>query len=147
MRVMTGATWSPRQAQPARRGDGQGGRRPDRCGAVVRVPGILGQYDPFGSADGVLLLVYPNVIAVERQLRLRPADFRLWVCLHEVTHRVQFTANPWLAEHMSRQLALTHDMGEGRRRGGQPAGRRMCAAGGTARASAPRTRVRVACWA
>jgi coenzyme F420 biosynthesis associated uncharacterized protein len=33
--------------------------------------------------------------------------------LHEVTHRVQFRANPWLADHMSRSLAvLTEDVGE-----------------------------------
>jgi coenzyme F420 biosynthesis associated uncharacterized protein len=78
--------------------------------------GILGQYDPFGSGGtggGVLLLVYPNVIAVERQLRLTPKDFRMWVCLHEVTHRVQFRANPWLADHMTSSLAiLTEDAGE-----------------------------------
>lgn len=68
--------------------------------------GILGQYDPFASGGGELLLVYPNVIAVERQLRVVPADFRMWVCLHEVTHRVQFRANPWLADHMSSSLAV-----------------------------------------
>src|SRR5262249_52394927 len=56
--------------------------------------------------QGSLLLVYPNVIAVERQLRVEPSDFRLWVCLHEVTHRVQFTANPWLAGYMSSALGL-----------------------------------------
>ncbi|RWR29804.1 hydrolase, partial [Mycobacterium tuberculosis] len=40
-------------------------------------------------------------------------DFRLWVCLHEVTHRVQFRANPWLADHMSQALAvLTQDAGD-----------------------------------
>ena len=50
--------------------------------------------------------MYPNVIAVERQLQVSPSDFRLWVCLHEVTHRVQFTANPWLAQHMSSTLAV-----------------------------------------
>jgi coenzyme F420 biosynthesis associated uncharacterized protein len=71
--------------------------------------GILGQYDPFATNGGELLLVYPNVIAVERQLRVSPADFRLWVCLHEVTHRVQFKANPWLAEHMARSLAVLTD--------------------------------------
>ncbi len=66
-----------------------------------------------GDRPGQLLLVYPNVIAVERQLRVNPADFRLWVCLHEVTHRVQFRANPWLADHMSESLAaLTDDAGE-----------------------------------
>jgi len=86
-----------------------------QTGAVLAFvsSGILGQYDPFGPDGGELLLVYPNVIAVERQLRLEPYDFRLWVCLHEVTHRVQFRANPWLADHMSRSLAvLTEDGGD-----------------------------------
>ncbi|AGB26100.1 putative hydrolase/uncharacterized protein, coenzyme F420 biosynthesis associated [Mycobacterium sp. JS623] len=86
-----------------------------QTGAVLAFisSGILGQYDPFGLNGGELLLVYPNVIAVERQLRVLPADFRLWVCLHEVTHRVQFRANPWLANHMSQSLAvLTEDGGE-----------------------------------
>jgi coenzyme F420 biosynthesis associated uncharacterized protein len=86
-----------------------------QTGAVLAFisSGILGQYDPFGPNGGELLLVYPNVIAVERQLRVLPADFRLWVCLHEVTHRVQFRANPWLADHMSQSLAvLTEDAGE-----------------------------------
>jgi coenzyme F420 biosynthesis associated uncharacterized protein len=86
-----------------------------QTGAVLAFvsSGILGQYDPFGPDGGELLLVYPNVIAVERQLRVLPADFRLWVCLHEVTHRVQFRANPWLADHMSQSLAvLTEDTGE-----------------------------------
>ena len=86
-----------------------------QTGAVLAFisSGILGQYDPFATGGGKLLLVYPNVIAVERQLRVLPKDFRLWVCLHEVTHRVQFTANPWLADHMSQALAiLTKDAGE-----------------------------------
>jgi len=86
-----------------------------QTGAVLAFvsSGILGQYDPFGPNGGQLLLVYPNVIAVERQLRVLPADFRLWVCLHEVTHRVQFRANPWLADHMSHALAvLTEDASE-----------------------------------
>ncbi|WP_052429158.1 zinc-dependent metalloprotease [Mycolicibacterium rufum] len=87
-----------------------------QTGAVLAFvsSGILGQYDPFGGGDGgELLLVYPNVIAVERQLRVNPADFRMWVCLHEVTHRVQFRANPWLAGHMSGALAvLTEESAE-----------------------------------
>lgn len=80
-----------------------------QLGAVLAfiASGILGQYDPFGAAEaGNLLLVYPNVLAVERQLRVEPADFRLWVCLHEVTHWMQFTANPWLAGYMSQALAV-----------------------------------------
>jgi coenzyme F420 biosynthesis associated uncharacterized protein len=87
-----------------------------QTGAVLAFvsAGILGQYDPFAAAkEGCLLLVYPNVIAVERQLRIEPADFRLWVCLHEVTHRVQFTANRWLSDYMSQALALlTRDAGD-----------------------------------
>ncbi len=86
-----------------------------QTGAVLAFvsSGILGQYDPFATGGGELLLVYPNVIAVERQLRVNPADFRMWVCLHEVTHRVQFRANPWLADHMTGALAvLTEDAGE-----------------------------------
>ena len=86
-----------------------------QTGAVLAFvsSGILGQYDPFAAGGGELLLVYPNVIAVERQLRVAPADFRMWVCLHEVTHRVQFRANPWLAELMSDSLAVLTDDGGG----------------------------------
>ncbi|GAA4737508.1 zinc-dependent metalloprotease [Gordonia alkaliphila] len=79
---------------------------------------ILGQYDPFSIDDetgeaGRLLLVAPNILAAERQLRAVPSDFRLWVCLHEVTHRVQFSANPWLAGYMQENVAtLTDDAGE-----------------------------------
>jgi len=86
-----------------------------QTGAVLAFvsSGILGQYDPFADGGGELLLVYPNVIAVERQLRVDPKDFRMWVCLHEVTHRVQFRANPWLADHMSNALGvLTEDAGD-----------------------------------
>ena len=80
---------------------------------------ILGQYDPFtvgsgGESDpGVLMLVAPNIIAVERTLKVVPSDFRLWVCLHEVTHRVQFSANPWLRNYMQDNIEiLTTDAGE-----------------------------------
>ena len=57
---------------------------------------VLGQFDPFHEPSGRLLLVAPNIVHVERELGVDPTDFRLWVCLHEETHRVQFTANPWL---------------------------------------------------
>ncbi|HEX2286230.1 MAG TPA: zinc-dependent metalloprotease, partial [Mycobacterium sp.] len=101
MRVMTGGADSPKSLIAGRITGAQ-------TGAVLAFvsSGILGQYDPFGPDGGELLLVYPNVIAVERQLRVQPYDFRLWVCLHEVTHRVQFRANPWLADHMKRSLAV-----------------------------------------
>ena len=65
-------------------------------------PKVLGQFDPFypGDPGGRLLLVAPNVVEVERQLGVDANDFRLWVCLHEETHRVQFTAVPWLRPYL-----------------------------------------------
>src|SRR5438477_3574289 len=72
---------------------------------------VLGQFELFGPppADGVpggrLTLVAPNIVAAERALAVDPDDFRLWVCLHEVTHRTQFAAAPWLHEHVRSLLA------------------------------------------
>jgi len=64
---------------------------------------VLGQFDPFhdaGGAAGRLLLVAPNIVNAERELSVDQHDFRLWVCLHEETHRVQFTAVPWMRDHL-----------------------------------------------
>ncbi|KRC64991.1 coenzyme F420 biosynthesis-associated protein [Aeromicrobium sp. Root236] len=65
---------------------------------------VLGQFDPFwdgpNGEGGRLLLVAPNIVQAERQLDVDPHDFRLWVCLHEETHRVQFTAVDWMRAHM-----------------------------------------------
>jgi len=60
---------------------------------------VLGQYEVFSGEPGQLLLVAPNIVEVERRLAADPRDFRLWVCLHEVTHRTQFTAVPWMRGH------------------------------------------------
>ena len=70
---------------------------------------VLGQFDPFFAPHGRLLLVAPNIVHVERDLGVDPHDFRLWVCLHEETHRVQFTANPWLGEHLMAQMNAVAD--------------------------------------
>ena len=66
---------------------------------------VLGQFDPFHDPYGRLLLVAPNIVHVEREIDADPADFRLWVCLHEETHRVQFTAVPWMREHLFAQMS------------------------------------------
>jgi coenzyme F420 biosynthesis associated uncharacterized protein len=69
---------------------------------------VLGQFDPFHEAPGEhgrLLLVAPNIVHVERELDVDPDDFRLWVCLHEETHRVQFTAVEWMRDYLSSELA------------------------------------------
>ena len=100
---------------------------------------VLGQYDLLlgDRADGgdVVYLVGPNLLSLERRFGFPPGEFRLWVLLHELTHRAQFTGVPWLAPHFSglveraltlaepdaRQLAgaaraLMQDRAEARRR-------------------------------
>jgi coenzyme F420 biosynthesis associated uncharacterized protein len=71
---------------------------------------VLGQYElfpPYGTDaahPGRLLLVVPNIVSAEREMEVDPRDFRLWVCLHEETHRVQFGAVPWLRDHMMSEI-------------------------------------------
>jgi len=67
---------------------------------------VLGQYDVFlpPDDDGLLYFVGPNVIEVERRFALAPRDFRFWVAVHEVTHRVQFGATAWLKPYLARHI-------------------------------------------
>ncbi|MEU6707185.1 zinc-dependent metalloprotease [Streptomyces wuyuanensis] len=75
---------------------------------------VLGQYETFApptrelpgapGSGGRLLLVAPNIVHVERELDVDPHDFRLWVSLHEETHRTQFTAVPWLRDHLEGEI-------------------------------------------
>lgn len=80
---------------------------------------VLGQYDlPMPGPDqaassngetplpvrahgeGTVWYVVPNIVATERRHRFRPADFRLWIALHETAHRRQFRGVPWLPGHI-----------------------------------------------
>jgi coenzyme F420 biosynthesis associated uncharacterized protein len=80
---------------------------------------VLGQYDlpmpgpdqaasPNGDGalavrahgEGTVWYVVPNIVATERRHRFRPGDFRLWIALHETTHRRQFRGVPWLPGHI-----------------------------------------------
>jgi coenzyme F420 biosynthesis associated uncharacterized protein len=72
---------------------------------------VLGQYELFTPKDAQpqLLLVAPNIVEVEHRLAVNSSDFRLWVCLHEETHRVQFTAVPWLGPWLREQISSTLD--------------------------------------
>jgi coenzyme F420 biosynthesis associated uncharacterized protein len=36
---------------------------------------------------------------------VNPHDFRRWVCLHEETHRTQFTSVPWLRPYVQEQMS------------------------------------------
>jgi coenzyme F420 biosynthesis associated uncharacterized protein len=74
---------------------------------------VLGQYElflppdpdvPGSDAPGRLTLVAPNIVMVERELGVNPHDFRRWVCLHEETHRTQFTSVAWLRPYVRQQM-------------------------------------------
>lgn len=63
---------------------------------------VLGQYDLlFADANGADAVFYVggNILTVEKRYAFRPRDFRMWIALHEVTHRAQFTGVPWLREY------------------------------------------------
>jgi coenzyme F420 biosynthesis associated uncharacterized protein len=77
---------------------------------------VLGQYDivpgtPAG--DDAVYYVAPNVIEVERRHGFAPRDFRLWIAVHEVTHRAQFRAVEWMEEYflglVERATSITFD--------------------------------------
>jgi coenzyme F420 biosynthesis associated uncharacterized protein len=72
---------------------------------------VLGQYDLLGpeavrTADtpeppglvgtDAVYYVGPNMLVLEKRFGFRPGDFRLWIALHEVTHRLQFRGIPWM---------------------------------------------------
>jgi coenzyme F420 biosynthesis associated uncharacterized protein len=66
---------------------------------------VLGQYDLLVIEDedpddqDLVHYVGPNILALEKKYAFPPREFRLWLALHEVTHRMQFTGIPWMREH------------------------------------------------
>jgi coenzyme F420 biosynthesis associated uncharacterized protein len=76
---------------------------------------VLGQYDlmiaPDEQADQQDLVYYvgPNVLSLEKRYGFVPREFRLWLALHEVTHRAQFTGVPWMRKHYLDLVSTTMD--------------------------------------
>jgi coenzyme F420 biosynthesis associated uncharacterized protein len=66
---------------------------------------VLGQYDLLVIEEespqdqDLVYYVGPNVLGLEKRFGFPPREFRLWLALHEVTHRAQFTGVPWLREY------------------------------------------------
>jgi coenzyme F420 biosynthesis associated uncharacterized protein len=63
---------------------------------------VLGQYElvlPEDESGDVVALVGANILALERVHQFRPAEFRMWIVLHEATHRAQFLGVPWLRDY------------------------------------------------
>jgi coenzyme F420 biosynthesis associated uncharacterized protein len=63
---------------------------------------VLGQYDLLLVEDqnaedqDIVYYLGPNVLSLEKRYAFPPAQFRLWLALHEVTHRAQFTGVAWM---------------------------------------------------
>lgn len=62
---------------------------------------VLGQYDLLLTEDetsrgDVVYYVGPNVVQLERRHGFAPTEFRLWIAIHELTHRAQFTGVSWM---------------------------------------------------
>lgn len=74
---------------------------------------VLGQYDLLLAEDedrddqDYVYYVGPNILSVEKKFAFPPQQFRLWLALHELTHRSQFTGVPWLRPHF---LTLVNGM-------------------------------------
>lgn len=71
---------------------------------------VLGQYElvlPSEDAGDTIYLVGPNVLSMERSNQFRPSEFRMWIALHECTHRLQFMAVPWMREYF---FGLVHSL-------------------------------------
>jgi coenzyme F420 biosynthesis associated uncharacterized protein len=76
---------------------------------------VLGQYDLLVIEDenpedqDIVYYVGSNVAALEKRFAFPEHDFRLWLALHEVTHRAQFTGVPWMREHFLGLVSTTMD--------------------------------------
>lgn len=81
---------------------------------------VLGQYDLLlgqgtqenPQQEGAVYLVGPNMAALENRFGFAPQEFRLWVTLHELTHRAQFTGVPWMHGHFIGLVHRTLDLAE-----------------------------------
>jgi coenzyme F420 biosynthesis associated uncharacterized protein len=93
---------------------GEGGAPPaNGTGTNGTGTGANGTATATSASVGRLTLVAPNIVMIERELGVDPHDFRRWVCLHEETHRVQFTSVPWLrgyVQGMMTEFLLASDL-------------------------------------
>lgn len=77
---------------------------------------VLGQYDQLLIEDespedqDIVYYVGQNIVDLEDRFSFEPRQFRLWIALHEVTHRLQFTGVAWLRPHF---LGLVGSLLEG----------------------------------
>lgn len=74
---------------------------------------VLGQYDLLITEDDRpedqdwVYYVGPNVVSLEKRYGFPPQEFRLWIAVHECTHRAQFTGVEWLRPYF---LSLVNEL-------------------------------------
>jgi len=74
---------------------------------------VLGQYDLLIVEDerpeeqDLVYYVGPNILSLEKRYGFPPREFRLWIAVHECTHRAQFTGVPWLRPYF---LSLVNEL-------------------------------------
>ncbi len=74
---------------------------------------VLGQYDLLVAEDDSpedqdwVYYVGPNIHALENRFGFPPKEFRLWIAIHECTHRAQFMGVPWLRPYF---LSMVDDL-------------------------------------
>jgi coenzyme F420 biosynthesis associated uncharacterized protein len=75
---------------------------------------VLGQYDLLFGEDpanpGAVYVVGPNMVGLEEKFGFEPDQFRLWIALHELTHRAQFTGIPWMRDYFMERLHRTLEL-------------------------------------
>jgi coenzyme F420 biosynthesis associated uncharacterized protein len=102
---------------------------------------VLGQYDLLIIEDDkpddqdMVYYVGPNIAVLERRHGFPTREFRLWLALHETTHRAQFMGIPWLRKHFlglvdealdvvdpdpARMLDVLRRLSDARRKGEDP---------------------------
>ena len=76
---------------------------------------VLGQYDLLLTEDedpqdqDLVYYVGPNVLGLEKRFAFPPGEFRLWLAVHELTHRAQFTGVSWMRHHFIDLVERTLD--------------------------------------
>ena len=139
---------SPR-ARRRRSGPGAGaGRQPARGRRRARPPAGLDERPRARPVrpprrrrrradQDIVYVVGPNLVALEHRFGFPPEEFRLWLALHELTHRAQFTGVPWMRGLLPRAGRRRTVAGEPRsRRAAPPAARRADRSRGHATATA-----------
>ncbi len=74
---------------------------------------VLGQYDIAVGAPGegdTVYFVADNILSVEKQYNFDKEQFRLWIAIHELTHRAQFKGVEWMQAYFEGLIQQSVDM-------------------------------------